>query len=461
MKKNLFWLAGLVCALFLAQIACSLPGSSEAQVDGSQPVSPSQQQTPEAPGAGEAQPTEQPGQGNQQPQGSLACQNGFIANANIANGQSFQSDESFQVAWTLENTGDCTWDNDYALKLLAGEIISAENMLPLTSTVNPGGTTSLSVNMQAPSAPGHYVSAWKMQDSQGHLFGQDTPPNAPLRIAIKVIPAGNQGNNPTPAPEANPDALISGNDLTLLHDQCFDLNNGQEVDCSDPAADISYQFNALLSGKFHGENNTELANNRDDEPDKAACEAELYPPIPHSALEDKFFCFQISNIVNTTYGWIRVERFDQDGVTFDFMTFKADPPEMQPINPNGLFVESQGDQISMLAGECFDVQNGQPNEQCSGIFAGFLFEQVTKKALQVMQIAPNEAVFSAVMSTEPTKTECQNATYNQSPIWPIVETHYYCVKFTPGMNTYFGWLRPTHFDSNGLTFDYLTWQALP
>lgn len=476
MKYKVIVLMSIIVTLALAQFACSLPGLSETpevdtppedqtvqQPDTSEPeieLPPEQQDEPEEPDIPEPEEPNQPVQPSQ-PQNGVQCSEGFIANADVTNGQQFQPDEVFQVNWTIENTGDCTWKPQYKLKMLGGDISVSEEILSISTPVAPGHTTTLSVETQAPAQPGAYVSAWKMVDAQGHVFGMDAPPNSPLRVAIKVIPSGGNTPAPTPEPENNPEAQITGTELTLLDGQCFDLNNGQEVDCSDSAADIMYQFNPVTSGKFHGENNTELATNRDDEPDKATCEAEIYIPIAHSALEDKYFCFQISNIVNTTYGWIRVERFDQDGVTFDFMTFEVDPPQMQPINPNALFVESQGDQVTMLPGECFDVQYGNLNESCSGTFAGFLYREMTRNTLTVMQISPNEVLFSAAMASEPAKSDCENASYNQAAIWPISETDYYCYQFTPGTGTYYGWLRPTHFDTNGLTFDYLTWKATP
>lgn len=471
MKKNLLTLTVLFCVLLLAQLACSLPGWSDAQE--TQALDLSDEQVTATPEAGPAQPTPRPTQsgtghqpGSQQPP---QCQEGFVANANFTNGQIFHPGDNFQVVWTIENTGDCTWEGGYALELLGGDIIAAESSLPLTSTVNPGGTISLSVNMQAPAAAGSYVSAWKMQNPQGHKFGQDSPPDSPLRLAIRVIPQGNQGNNPTPNPTPNPtsppatpevdsDVALQGTDQTLLDGQCFDLNTGNEVDCSDSAADIQYQY--ALFAKIYGQNDTALSGNQDDEPEKAICENASYAPLPHTVLEEKFFCFQIDTITKTTYGWIRVERFDEEGLTFDFATFTANLPEMQPINPNTLFVESQGDQVTMLKNECFDVQNGQLNEQCTGVFAGFQYEETTIHNLTVMQIKPNEVSFAA-MSAEPSKSDCETASYNQAAIWPIIETGYYCYTFTPGMNTYFGWVRPTQFDNNGLTFDYLTWQAAP
>ena len=76
-----------------------------------------------------------------------------------------------------------------------------------------------------------YVTAWKMDDGQGHVFGQGTPPTDPWRLNIKVLPPSNQGNNP-PTVTEDPDMLLSGTGETLLDGQCFDLNTGQEVDCS-------------------------------------------------------------------------------------------------------------------------------------------------------------------------------------------------------------------------------------
>jgi len=466
MKKNILLFIALVFVLLLAQLACSLPGWSDAQVDSDQPGNP-----PDPHDSEPAQPEEENQSGNLPAQGNQTCADGFTGSTNIANGQTFQPGDSFQVVWTLENTGDCTWSNGYALKLLGGEIISAESTLPLVSAVSPGGATTLSVDMQAPTQPGNYVSAWKLKDDQGHVFGQDTPPDSPLRVAIKVLPSQGAGNTPSPTPlptatpapstQSDPDMLIQGSEQTLLDGYCFDLVSGQEVDCSDSAADIRYQFNPISSGKFHGENNTDLANNRDDEPDKAACEAEMYPTWAHSALEDKFFCFKITSLLKTCYGWIRVERFDENGVTFDFMTFEPDQPQMQPIDPGTLFIESQGDQVTMLLDECFNLKQGVVLSNCGGVYHGFIYQESAMSGPRTFQvIAPHAVEFADHATGEPSKTDCQNESYT-SDNRLITDAHYYCYKFTSGSDTYYGWLRPTSHDNNGITFDYLTWEALP
>jgi len=113
-----------------------------------------------------------------------------------------------------------------------------------------------------------------------------------------------------------------------------------------------------------------------------------------------------------------------------------------------------------LEGKCYDVWNGQKNLSCTGTFAGFLYEEVTKKSLQVAQLNPNNLKFAAAIASEPTRSDCMNASYNTTPIWPIQETSYYCYRTTTGSTAY-GWLRPTSSNLNGMTFDYLTWEASP
>jgi hypothetical protein len=230
------------------------------------------------------------------------------------------------------------------------------------------------------------------------------------------------------------------------------------VDCNDSSADMRYSY-GFSGAKMYKTNYTQFSGNQDDEPDKNFCQNASYAPLPHTLLAEKFFCFEIEALVSTVYGWIRIERFDEEGVTFDFLTFKVDPPE--PMVNTNLFVMTQEDQVSILEGECYDVENGELNKFCSGIFAGFLYEETTKKSLTVMQINPNEMYFSSAMSDEPTKSDCQNATYNTTPIWPIQETSYYCYQFVPNTIAYYGWLRPTSTNSFGMTFDYLTWESSP
>ncbi len=400
------------------------------------------------------------------PADQTSCTKIFLGIINLSDGQEFQSGDSIQVIFTLVNTGTCTWNSGYSLIEIGGDLPPSSGKLALPGEVATGESVNLSVEFTAPSQVGSYISVWKMQDTEGGVFGQNDPPGSPIRIKVRSISSGNPQPsptpNPTPTPQTSPitnlDASLEMDGVTLLDDHCYDLNNGVEVDCNDSKVDIMYSYSGL-GFNMHTNVNSDFSPNQDDEPDKNDCENASYAPLPHALLDGKFFCFRIETVTSTTYGWIRIERFDEDGVTFDFLTFKADGPSVA-VNTN-LFVETQGQQITILKDECYDVQNGEINAGCSGIFAGFLYEEVTKKSLQVMQINPNEAYFAAAMNSEPSKSDCQNASYSITPIWPIQETSYYCYQFVPGTIAYYGWLRPTSFNSSGMTFDYLTWKSSP
>jgi len=472
MNKKAITLICIIILLASLQLACSfsdiLGGSGE-----NRPVLPPQdsgESQPQPPdhGTEQGQPVEN---NSQPPADQSSCTKSFASSINLTEGQVFEVGDCIQVTFTLINTGTCSWDASYSFIAVGGDFSPDASELSLSGNVAPGESVQLQAVYTAPSLVGPYLSIWKMQDTEGGVFGQSDPPDAPLRIKIRVVPSGSpqptQSPNPTPTPQptpqgSNPDASLEMDGVTLLVDHCYDLTSGAEVDCNDSKAHIRYSH--TTTGPFAGHNmtggqNSDLSPNQDDEPDKNDCENASYAPLPHSVEEGKFFCFKVESVLSTLYGWIRIESNNDNDVTFDFLTFHADPPTVT-LNTN-LFVETQGQQITLLEGQCYDIWNGQNNLGCSGIFAGFLFEEFTKKSLQVSQISPNEMQFSGAMSSEPNKTDCMNASYNTTPIWPIQSTSYYCYQFVPGNTVYYGWLRPTSFNLGGLTFDYLTWETSP
>ncbi len=406
-------------------------------------------------GASPAEETDHP------PADQSSCSKSFSGSMDLSDGQEFEAGDAIQVIFTLINTGTCTWDAGYNFITVGGDFSPASSELGLPGDVTPGESIQLQAAFTAPSQAGLYLSVWKMQDAEGGAFGQATPPNAPLRVKIRVIPTGNPQPTPTLNPTqepSNPDASLEMDGVTMLEDECFDFNSGGVVDCGDSSADFRYSY-SMIGGQLFKANYNEFAEGQHQEPDKSSCENANYAPIPQIITENKYKCFKIETVASTVYGWVRATHLNENGMTFDFLTFQADPPTVTTLPNTNLFVESQGQQITLLEGKCYDVWNGQINSSCSGIFAGFLFEEVTEKSLQVSQISPHDMYFSALMSPEPSKSDCMNTTFNTSPIWPISSTSYYCYQFVPSTTTYYGWLRPTSFNLGGLTFDYLTWES--
>jgi len=399
--------------------------------------------------------------GSSHPAGNPAnCTQSFAASTNTSEGQEFQAGDIIQVSITLINTGTCSWDAAYSLIEMGGDLSPSSSSLALSGAVAAGDSVQLQTSYTAPSQAGVYLSIWKMQDPQGIVFGLNDPPDTPLRTKIRVIPSGNPQPAATPSPTQQPQNNNSSAEMTLLEDQCFDFNSGSVVDCSASSADFRYSYNPL-GGMLYKANYNTFGGSQTQEPDKSACQGASYLGMPFPIPEGKYICFRIETVASTVFGWMYIERLNEDGLTFEFSLFDADPPAVAPILNTSLFVESQGEQITLLEGECYDIWNGQKNSSCSGTFAGFLFEAVTKKNLQTSQINPNEIKFSAAMSSQPDKSDCQNASYNTNPIWPISSTSYYCYQFVPGTTVYYGWLRPTSFNLGGLTFDYLTWVSSP
>jgi len=454
MNKRAITLIFVFALLASTQLACSFSevlsnlGLGEAQA-ASPELSP-----PDNSPAQDPDDQEEQGQGSSPSAANQSgCIKSFIASTNISEGQEFQAGDVVEVLISLTNTGTCTWNPEYSLVMAGGDLDPVNHEIPVAAQVAPGDSLILGVEFTAPAVDGSYLSAWKIKDGQGGTFGMEDPPDAPLRIKIRVIPSASP--QPTTSPTPNPQA--AGDEFTMLEGQCFDFNSGTVVDCSDSSADFKYAPNHPVFGELTRYNDNTFGENHNAEPDVNTCQNDSYAPMPHFIETDQYLCFKIGTIASTTYGWMKVTYFNDDGLSFEFDLIGSVAPLVTAVPNTDLFVESQGQQITLLEGECYDLWNGQENTSCSGIFAGFLFEEVTKKSLQVSQINPQELHFSAAMSSKPSKAECMNASYSTAPIWPIQSASYYCYQFTPGMGTYYGWLRPTSFNLGGITFDYLTW----
>ena len=474
MNKKAIYLSIVFVFLASLQLACSFSDMlgnlwQEADQSASQETNPlGDQLSQSGEGQGNSSNLESDQESSLSETHQSGCANAFTGTSNIPDGSEYQAGDAIEASITLTNTGTCNWNMAYSLVMVGGDLTPSSEELPIVGEIVPGDSIIIGVEFSAPSQDGVYLSIWKMEAGQGGIFGMDNLPDAPLRIKIRVVPAGNPGPSPTPNPTptpqpapqgSNPDASLEMEGVTLLDDHCFDLTIGIEVDCNDIKAHIRYShatYGPYAGNNMTGGQNSDLSENQNDEPSKSDCKNVSYYPLPHPVESGKYFCFNIESVTSTVYGWIRIESYNDNGVTFDFTTFKADPP-IVTVNTN-LFVEIQGQQITLMEGECYDLLNGQKKVGCLGSFAGFLFEEVTKKSLQVSQISPNGIQISGAMNSEPSKSECMNASYITTPIWPIQSTSYYCYEFESGGEPYYGWLRPTSFNLNGLTFDYLTWE---
>jgi len=120
------------------------------------------------------------------------CENGltFLSDATIPDGTQVEPGSTLDKRWEVENSGTCSWNEKYRLKLIAGDALGAASEQALFPTL-AASTTTLRITFQAPTEPGNYRSAWQAFDPAGEAFGD------PFFIDFVVI-------NSPPTVEATP-----------------------------------------------------------------------------------------------------------------------------------------------------------------------------------------------------------------------------------------------------------------
>lgn len=88
--------------------------------------------------------------------------------------------KEFSKGWTINNTGQCTWDEGYVFDYLQdyglgtpelkGYDIVLKKNTPSDYT-KPGYGQTFIVKLKAPSTPGEYRAYWKLKDDGGNYFG--------------------------------------------------------------------------------------------------------------------------------------------------------------------------------------------------------------------------------------------------------------------------------------------------
>ena len=106
------------------------------------------------------------------PVAASACDIGqFIADVTVPDGTNFTPGATFTKTWRIKNVGTCTWTTAYSLIFLSGDAMGTPTVTPFSSTVAPGGSIDLTVNLTAPSAAGHFRGYYKLKNASGGIFG--------------------------------------------------------------------------------------------------------------------------------------------------------------------------------------------------------------------------------------------------------------------------------------------------
>jgi Ig-like domain from next to BRCA1 gene len=102
----------------------------------------------------------------------------FDSDITIPDNTTIKADHQFTKTWRVKNTGTTTWNSNYKLVYLDGIAISDVPTVLITkevaipTTVAPGATVDISVNLVTPSDNGTYKYWFRLLNPEGHFFGE-------------------------------------------------------------------------------------------------------------------------------------------------------------------------------------------------------------------------------------------------------------------------------------------------
>lgn len=109
-----------------------------------------------------------------------------INDISIKDGAKLAPNEIFRKTWSLKNGGTCIWDQGYTLIFSGGDAMGGKRVVNIPRTVYPGERVEISIDLQAPSIPGHYRGYYMIQDSLGYTFGYGSYANTAFWVDIYV-----------------------------------------------------------------------------------------------------------------------------------------------------------------------------------------------------------------------------------------------------------------------------------
>ncbi len=87
-------------------------------------------------------------------------------------GTTYAPNTAFTKAWTIKNTGTCTWDSRYLVYQISGAFMTQQPGYWLVApggTVEPGQTVDIHVGMTSPPTKGNFKSYWGLKNGDGEI----------------------------------------------------------------------------------------------------------------------------------------------------------------------------------------------------------------------------------------------------------------------------------------------------
>jgi hypothetical protein len=107
-----------------------------------------------------------------QQSGDIPCLRANLEYETIPDGTDMAFERKFTKLWRIKNTGSCTWNTNYAIRFVDGELMGAGAVLPLTDVDIPTyGYAMIEVEFTAPDELGTFRSNWMIVSDDARLFG--------------------------------------------------------------------------------------------------------------------------------------------------------------------------------------------------------------------------------------------------------------------------------------------------
>ncbi len=94
----------------------------------------------------------------------------FLQDVTIPDGTVVVPESTMDKRWEVENSGNCNWDENYRVRLIAGPEMGAQKEQALYPA-RSGTQATIRILFKAPTEPGTYRSAWQAFNPQGEPFG--------------------------------------------------------------------------------------------------------------------------------------------------------------------------------------------------------------------------------------------------------------------------------------------------
>ncbi len=131
-------------------------------------------------------------------------------------GTSFNANQTFDMGWTLKNSGTTTWTTGYSYRKYSGDDLSDKGFYPMPKQVLPGESILVTVDMTAPSKSGKYLENWVLSTNEDKNF-------CSFYVEIRVGGTETPGPTKTAEPGSSTATATSSEEMSYEIDSDFHL----------------------------------------------------------------------------------------------------------------------------------------------------------------------------------------------------------------------------------------------